>query len=100
VKISEQEVRRVAELANLALTEDEIVRMTQDLDGILGHMDKLNELDTSTVEPMSQVLYDAEETATPAALRGSRARCRSNAAYVLAKAVRDRDIQSATVIEK
>jgi len=64
VKISEQEIRRVAELANLALTEDEIVRMTQDLDGILGHMDKLNELDTSAVEPMSQVLYDAEETAT------------------------------------
>jgi aspartyl-tRNA(Asn)/glutamyl-tRNA(Gln) amidotransferase subunit C len=64
VKISEQEIRRVAELANLALTEDEIIRMTQDLDGILGHMDKLNELDTSAVEPMSQVLYDAEETAT------------------------------------
>jgi len=54
----------VAELANLALTEDEVVRMTRDLDGILGHMDKLNELDTSAVEPMSQVLYDAEETAT------------------------------------
>ena len=53
MKISEQEIRRVAELANLALTEDEIVRMTQDLDGILGHMDKLNELDTSAVEPMS-----------------------------------------------
>ena len=64
MKISEQEVRRVAELANLALTEDEIVRMTQDLDGILGYMDKLNELDTSAVEPMSQVLYDSEETAT------------------------------------
>jgi aspartyl-tRNA(Asn)/glutamyl-tRNA(Gln) amidotransferase subunit C len=64
VRITEQEVRRVAELANLALTEDEIVRMTRDLDGILGHMDKLNELDTSAVEPMSQVLYDAEDTAT------------------------------------
>jgi aspartyl-tRNA(Asn)/glutamyl-tRNA(Gln) amidotransferase subunit C len=64
VKITEQEVRRVAELANLALTEDEIVHMTQDMDGILTHIDKLSELDTSSVEPMSQVLYDAEETAT------------------------------------
>jgi aspartyl-tRNA(Asn)/glutamyl-tRNA(Gln) amidotransferase subunit C len=64
VKITEQEVRRVAELANLALTEEEIVRMTNDMDGILEHMDKLNELDTSNVEPMSQVLYQAEETAT------------------------------------
>jgi aspartyl-tRNA(Asn)/glutamyl-tRNA(Gln) amidotransferase subunit C len=64
MKITEQEVRRVAELANLALTEDEIVRMTRDMDGILTHIDQLSELDTSNVEPMSQVLYDAEETAT------------------------------------
>jgi aspartyl-tRNA(Asn)/glutamyl-tRNA(Gln) amidotransferase subunit C len=64
VKITEQEVRRVAELANLALTEVEIVRMTQDMDGILTHIDKLNEIDTSNVEPMAQVLYDARETAT------------------------------------
>jgi aspartyl-tRNA(Asn)/glutamyl-tRNA(Gln) amidotransferase subunit C len=64
VKITEPEVRRVAELANLALTEEEIVRMTHDMDGILVYMDQLRELDTSNVEPMSQVLYDAEETAT------------------------------------
>jgi len=64
VKITEHEVRRVAELANLALTEEEIVSMTQDMDGILSHIDKLSELDTTNVEPMSQVLYDADETAT------------------------------------
>jgi aspartyl-tRNA(Asn)/glutamyl-tRNA(Gln) amidotransferase subunit C len=64
VKITEQEVRRVADLANLALTDQEIVRMTADMDGILTHIDKLSELDTSSVEPMSQVLYDSEETAT------------------------------------
>jgi len=64
VKITEPEVRRVAELANLALTEQEIVRMTKDMDGILAYMDQLGELDTTNVEPMSQVLYDAEETAT------------------------------------
>ena len=64
MKITEQEVRRVAELANLALTSEEIARMAADMDGILSHMDKLNELDTSNVRPMAQVLYDAEETAT------------------------------------
>lgn len=64
MKITEQEVRRIAELANLALTEEEIVRMTADMDGILTHIDQLNALDTSKVEPMAQVLYDAEETAT------------------------------------
>jgi len=64
VKITEQEMRRVAELANLALREDEVARMAQDLDGILSHIDKLNELDTTGVEPMAQVLFEAEETAT------------------------------------
>jgi aspartyl-tRNA(Asn)/glutamyl-tRNA(Gln) amidotransferase subunit C len=64
VKITEKEVRYVAGLANLTLTEDEIVRMVHDLDEILTHVDKLNELDTSEVAPMAQVLYEAGETAT------------------------------------
>jgi aspartyl-tRNA(Asn)/glutamyl-tRNA(Gln) amidotransferase subunit C len=80
VKITEQEVRRVADLANLALREDEVARMAQDLDGILSHIDKLNELDTTDVEPMAQVLFDAEETAT---LREDRERpCLTNAEAV------------------
>jgi len=64
MKIGGEEVRRVAELANLALTDHEIERMAQDLSEILMHVDKLNELDTSNIEPMAQVLYDADETAT------------------------------------
>jgi aspartyl-tRNA(Asn)/glutamyl-tRNA(Gln) amidotransferase subunit C len=64
MKLTEDQVRAVAELAHLALSDDEIRRMARDLDGILTHIDKLNELDTSNVEPMAQVLYDAEETAT------------------------------------
>jgi aspartyl-tRNA(Asn)/glutamyl-tRNA(Gln) amidotransferase subunit C len=64
VKITEKEVRYVAGLANLNLTEEEIARMQADLDGILEHMARLNEIDTEGVEPMSQVLFEAEETAT------------------------------------
>ncbi len=64
MKITEQEVRYVADLANLKLTDEEVRRLRDDLDEILAHMDKLNELDTSGVEPMAQVLYDAGETAT------------------------------------
>jgi aspartyl-tRNA(Asn)/glutamyl-tRNA(Gln) amidotransferase subunit C len=71
LRIGEEEVRRVADLANLALTEEEIARMAQDLSGILAHVDKLNELDTTDVEPMSQVLYDADESG---ALREDRER--------------------------
>jgi len=62
--ITETEVRRVAELANLALTSEEIARMAHDMSDILTHIEKLNELDTSNVEPMTQVLYDAAATAT------------------------------------
>ena len=64
MKISEKEVRYVADLANLKLTEEEVHRMATDLDGILTHMDKLNEVATDDVEPMAQVLYEAGETAT------------------------------------
>lgn len=64
MKITEQEVRYVADLANLKLTDPEIVRLSKDLDEILTHIDTLNELDTSNVQPMAQVLYEAEETAT------------------------------------
>jgi len=64
LKLTETEVRYVANLANLNLTEDEIARMVQDLGSILEHMDRLAGIDTEGVEPMSQVLYEADETAT------------------------------------
>lgn len=64
MKLTEQDVRHVAELANLALSDEEVARMRHDLDEILTHIDKLNELDTSDVDPMAQVLFAAGETAT------------------------------------
>jgi aspartyl-tRNA(Asn)/glutamyl-tRNA(Gln) amidotransferase subunit C len=64
VRISEDEVRYVAELANLALTDAEVQKFRADLDEILTHVDRLNQLDTAGVEPMTQVLYETEETAT------------------------------------
>ena len=64
MKITEQEVRYVADLANLELNSTEIARMAKDLDEILTHIDKLNELDTANVDPMAQVLFETEETAT------------------------------------
>jgi aspartyl-tRNA(Asn)/glutamyl-tRNA(Gln) amidotransferase subunit C len=50
-----EDVRRVAELANLDLTADEEPRMQRDLNAILGHIAQLNELDTSDVPAMAQV---------------------------------------------
>jgi aspartyl-tRNA(Asn)/glutamyl-tRNA(Gln) amidotransferase subunit C len=64
VKITEPEVRYVADLANLKLTDSEISRLAKDMDEILTHMDALSEIDTSAVEPMAQVLYQGGETDT------------------------------------
>jgi len=64
VKIEEERVRYVADLANLRLSDDEVHRMRAELDQILTHIEALNELDTSGVEPMAQVLFDAPETST------------------------------------
>ncbi len=55
-KITRKEVEHVARLARLELTEEEREQMTAQLDAILGYMDKLNELDTSTVEPTTTVI--------------------------------------------
>ncbi len=64
MKITEKEVRYVADLANLKLSAEEMGRMVHDLDEILTHIGKLNELDTAGVEPMAQVLYEAGDAAT------------------------------------
>ena len=54
-KVNLDEVRRVAELANLELTASELPGMQNDLNAILGHIAQLNELDTRGVPPMAQV---------------------------------------------
>lgn len=64
MKITEQEVRRVAALARLELSSEELTRMTRELDQILAHMDKLRELDTDAVEAMAQVLFPGAENIT------------------------------------
>jgi aspartyl-tRNA(Asn)/glutamyl-tRNA(Gln) amidotransferase subunit C len=56
VKITQEEVRRVALLARLALTPTEADRLSQELDRILRYVEKLNELDTSQVEPFTHAV--------------------------------------------
>jgi len=53
--VSLEEVRRVAELANLELTAEEEPRMQRDLNAILEYIAALNELNTAGVPPMAQV---------------------------------------------
>jgi aspartyl-tRNA(Asn)/glutamyl-tRNA(Gln) amidotransferase subunit C len=65
------EVLRVAELANLDLTAEEVPRMQRDLNAILGYIAQLNELDTAGVPAMAQVgeILGAEPELTGANLR-------------------------------
>ena len=58
MKISREDVERVAELANLDLSEAELEMYRTQIDEILEYIGKLNELDTTGVEPMAQVLAD------------------------------------------
>lgn len=64
MQLTEEQVRYVADLANLELSSEEVHRMSNDLGQILSHIEQLNELDTTGIEPMAQVLYDADEIAT------------------------------------
>jgi len=61
MKISTEDVLRVAALANLELTETEVETYREQLDDILTYIDKLNEIDTSSIEPMTQVVAAATD---------------------------------------
>jgi aspartyl-tRNA(Asn)/glutamyl-tRNA(Gln) amidotransferase subunit C len=55
-RITIDEVKYVANLARLAITEEEAEELTNDLDAIISFAEELNELDTENVEPTSHVL--------------------------------------------
>ena len=49
-------VKRVAHLARIRLTDEEVEVLRGELNGILGFVEQLNEVDVSGVEPMTSVL--------------------------------------------
>ena len=67
MKITREDVLRVADLAYLDLGESELETYRKQIDEILEYIGKLNELDTANVEPMAQVL--ADDQAADATLR-------------------------------
>lgn len=55
-KIDTNQVKKVAKLSRLDLTESEIEEFTGQLGAILGYVEKMNELDTKDVEPLAHCL--------------------------------------------
>lgn len=56
MKITPEEVRRTATLARLALSDEEVARMTRELDAILVYMERLAAIDVEGVEPMTHAV--------------------------------------------
>lgn len=55
-KITLEQVRHVATLSRLALSEEELVTLTPQIESILGYVAKIGELDVTSVEPMAHAI--------------------------------------------
>lgn len=56
MSVTKKDVEHIAKLANLEFTDAEKETLTHEMNEILQHIEKLNALDTSNVEPLSQVI--------------------------------------------
>lgn len=55
MSISEADVRKIAKLANLAVSDADVQRMTGELGNIVSYVEQLSEVDTTGVEAIAQV---------------------------------------------
>lgn len=53
MSVTKDDIKKIAELARLEFSDSEIVNYTSEMNKILGYIEKLNELDTKDVEPLS-----------------------------------------------
>lgn len=56
MSVTEKDVRYMAGLARLQLSEEEVKSFAEDMNDILGYMDQLSEVDTDNVEPLEHVI--------------------------------------------
>ena len=55
MEIKREDILHLADLSKLSLSEEEIVSLEKDLQGIINYISQISELDTSNVEPTYQV---------------------------------------------
>lgn len=56
--LTREEVLNVAKLARLKFKDEEIEKFQVELNEILGYVEVLNEVDTESIEPLTQINYD------------------------------------------
>jgi aspartyl-tRNA(Asn)/glutamyl-tRNA(Gln) amidotransferase subunit C len=56
MSVDQKTVKRVARLARLKVNEEEVPRLAQELNAILGFIEQLNEVDVANVEPLTSVV--------------------------------------------
>jgi aspartyl-tRNA(Asn)/glutamyl-tRNA(Gln) amidotransferase subunit C len=56
MSISPEQVRHIAKLARIAMSEEELERLVPELNNILGWVEQLGEVDTDGVEPLATVI--------------------------------------------
>ena len=56
MKFDSQTVQKIADLARVQLSNDEVTKFASQLEGVLEYINKLNELNTSGVEPLTHAL--------------------------------------------
>ena len=66
-------VKRVAHLARIAVTEEDAQRMTGELNGILGFVEQLSEVNVDGIEPMTSVTPMAMKKRTDVVTDGNKA---------------------------
>jgi aspartyl-tRNA(Asn)/glutamyl-tRNA(Gln) amidotransferase subunit C len=56
MSVSPEQVRHIAKLARIAMSEEELERLVPELNNILGWVEQLSEVDTDGVEPLATVI--------------------------------------------
>jgi aspartyl-tRNA(Asn)/glutamyl-tRNA(Gln) amidotransferase subunit C len=56
MSVSSEQVRHIAKLARIAMSEEELARLEPELNNILGWVEQLAEVDTDGVEPLTAVI--------------------------------------------
>jgi aspartyl-tRNA(Asn)/glutamyl-tRNA(Gln) amidotransferase subunit C len=84
--IEEKDVRKAARLARLALPEERVAPMAQELSGIIAWIEQLNEVDIEGVEPMTSAVEGAKLP-----MREDKVTDGGNAAAVLKNAPKSED---------